>query len=94
MIFTSCAPQISRIRSLTLVPDLPYQHRLPVLRRPHEVQVDFVDAVRAVSVIAHAAQVTRRRCELKPSPKGEGLTPPRWETVNRGFLCECAKLGQ
>ena len=58
------------------------QYRLPVLRRPHQVQVDLKDRVRSVpvshptSLRPHSFTANRPKL-LKFSPEGEGFNPPK-----------------
>jgi hypothetical protein len=76
MIFTSCVPQISRIRSRTLAASPPTNTGFwyfVVHTRCRWISYT-VCAPRRYSAIPQAYLAA---LELKPSPKSEGLTPPR-----------------
>jgi len=51
------------------------QRRSPVLRYPHQMQMDLENRMRPVSVFCHSPSLIPST--LKPSPKGEGFNPPR-----------------
>src|ERR1700730_3627273 len=52
------------------------QGRSPILRDPHQMQMDLEYGVRAASIFWHPSRLSSAR-SLKPSPKGEGFDPPR-----------------
>jgi hypothetical protein len=55
-------------------PNVPSHHRLPILRRPNQVQMDLEYRVCPVPV-PHAGRILSSPL-LKLSPKGEGFNPP------------------
>ena len=70
---TYLANQLSHSQS-----DFARQDRAAVFGCPDDVQMNFKDRMRAVSVIFHGATLAWPSNLLKPSPKGEGFDPPRW----------------
>src|SRR5438445_7962772 len=52
------------------------QCRSPILRDPHQMQMDLKYGVRAASILWHPPRLSSARSP-KPSPKGEGFDPPR-----------------
>ena len=58
------------------LPNISAQYRKPVLRDPHDVILAVSDRVTAGLRILHTRSVASR------SPKGEGFTDPRGETLN------------
>jgi hypothetical protein len=52
------------------------QHRPPILRHPHNVQMQFIDRMRAPPVVRFPWVLTMNHL-LKPSPEGEGFALPR-----------------
>ena len=57
------------------LPNVPTQNRVPILRYPHEVVLAVPDRVTPTLRVLHERSVASR------SPKGEGFTDPRNETL-------------
>src|SRR5579864_1419058 len=55
---------------------IPTQHRMPILRYPHEMVLAVPNRVAPTLRVLHDRSVASR------SPKGEGFTDPRIETLN------------
>jgi hypothetical protein len=83
---------ISRAGSLThqfaaMLPNIPAQHRIPVLRHPNQVILAVPNGVAAALVLFHPASLHRKRRDPTP-PKGVGFADPRSGTLNsRNAVC-------
>jgi hypothetical protein len=56
--------------------NVPTQNRMPILRYPHEMVLAVPNRVTPTLRVLHDRSVASR------SPKGEGFTDPRFETLN------------